>query len=111
MPSRARNLRPSGNLVATLQPMMFRSTVTLIVLNTRLDDDSRRAAAEALGEFGDDGAANHGVRRGNSRAWRCEAWRGNFSAATTRMHLMSFCGWTRREHRSEPQRARHGAAD
>jgi len=74
--SRARNLRPSGNLVNTLQPMIagndfalragalkltglwrldvFRSTATLVALNTRLDDDSRRAAAEALGEFGDD---------------------------------------------------------
>lgn len=76
--SRARNLRPAGNLTAALQPMIegndlplraealrvsglwkvgaFRPTAESIVLNTQLDENSRRAAAESLGSFGDDGS-------------------------------------------------------
>ena len=74
--SRTRNLRPSGDLVAALQPMVrsadsvtraealrlaglwklvpFRSVAEQLASNTQADELSRRAAAEALGGFGDD---------------------------------------------------------
>jgi putative heme-binding domain-containing protein len=75
--SRSRNLRPSGNLVAALQPMIlgdsdtlragalrlvglwkldpFRGDAQVLALNLQANENVRRAAVEALGGF-DDGS-------------------------------------------------------
>jgi putative heme-binding domain-containing protein len=76
--SRARNLRPAGNLAAALQPMIegndealraealrlaglwkletFRPIARSLALNRKGNEPSRRAAVEALGGFDDDGS-------------------------------------------------------